>query len=69
MTSADGWYMPRLSVLPGVTGLAQINGRSSIPFPEIVRWDLRYIEIRSFWTDISIILKTLPVVIGMRHTG
>jgi lipopolysaccharide/colanic/teichoic acid biosynthesis glycosyltransferase len=63
------WYMPRLSVLPGVTGLAQVNGRSSIPFPEIVRWDLRYIETRSFWTDIVIILKTLPVVIGMRHTG
>jgi len=34
-----------------------------------VRWDLRYIEIRSFWTDIAIILKTLPVVVGMRHTG
>ena len=63
------WYMPRLSVLPGITGLAQINGRSSIPFPEIVRWDLRYIETRSFWSDISIILKTLPVVVGMRHTG
>ena len=63
------WYMPRLSVLPGITGLAQINGRSSISFPEIVRWDLRYIEIRSFWTDISIILKTLPVVVGIRHTG
>jgi len=63
------WYMPRLSVLPGITGLAQINGRSSISFPEIVRWDLHYIEIRSFWTDISIILKTLPVVVGMRHTG
>lgn len=63
------WYMPRLSVLPGITGLAQINGRSSIPFPEIVRWDLRYIEIRSFWTDLTIMLKTLPVVVGMRHTG
>ncbi len=63
------WYMPRLSVLPGITGLAQINGRSSIPFPEIVRWDLHYIETRSFWGDISIILKTLPVVVGMRHTG
>ncbi len=63
------WYMPRLSVLPGITGLAQINGRSSIPFPEIARWDLRYIEIRSFWTDISIMIKTLPVVFGMRHTG
>jgi lipopolysaccharide/colanic/teichoic acid biosynthesis glycosyltransferase len=63
------WYWPRLSVLPGITGLAQINGRSSIPFPEIVRWDLRYIEQRSFWLDLKILLKTLPVVVGMRNTG
>jgi lipopolysaccharide/colanic/teichoic acid biosynthesis glycosyltransferase len=63
------WYLPRLSVLPGITGLAQINGRSSIPFPEIVRWDLRYIEQRSFWLDLKILLKTLPVVVGMRNTG
>lgn len=63
------WYLPRLSVLPGITGLAQINGRSSIPFPEIVRWDLRYIEQRSFRLDLKILLKTLPVVVGMRNTG
>ncbi|NOZ72566.1 MAG: sugar transferase [Chloroflexi bacterium] len=63
------WYMPRLSVLPGITGLAQINGRSSIPFPEIVQWDLKYIENSSFWLDLKILLKTIPVVIGMRHTG
>ncbi|MCO6449430.1 MAG: sugar transferase [Caldilineales bacterium] len=63
------WYLPRLSVLPGITGLAQINGRSSIPFPEIVEWDLRYVEERSFFHDIDILLKTLPVVAGMRNTG
>lgn len=63
------WYMPRLSVLPGITGLAQINGRSSIPFPEIVRLDLEYIERRNLWLDITILLRTLPVVIGMRNTG
>jgi len=63
------WYLPRLSVLPGITGLAQINGRSSIPFPEIVRWDLKYIENSSFWLDLEILLKTIPVVIGMRNTG
>ncbi|NOX63548.1 MAG: sugar transferase [Chloroflexi bacterium] len=63
------WYLPRLSVLPGITGLAQINGRSSIPFPEIVRWDLDYIERRSFWLDLKILIKTLPVVLAMRNTG
>ncbi len=63
------WYLPRLSVLPGITGLAQINGRSSIPFPEIVRWDLRYIAERSLWLDLKIVIKTLPVVVGMRNTA
>ena len=63
------WYLPRLSVLPGLTGLAQVNGRSSIPFPDIVRWDLQYVERRSFWFDLGILFRTLPVVAGMRHTG
>ena len=63
------WYLPRLSVLPGITGLAQINGRSSIPFPDIVRWDLQYIEQASIWLDIKILLRTIPVVVGMRNTG
>ncbi len=63
------WYLPRLSVLPGLTGLAQINGRSSIPFPDIVHWDLQYIEQRSFWVDLGIMFRTLPVVAGMRYTG
>ena len=63
------WYKPRLSVLPGITGLAQINGRSSISFPDIVRWDLQYIENRSFWLDLWILFKTIPIVIAMRNTG
>jgi len=63
------WYLPRLSVLPGITGLAQINGRSSIPFPEIVRWDLKYIEEASILLDLKIFLRTIPVVIGMKNTG
>jgi lipopolysaccharide/colanic/teichoic acid biosynthesis glycosyltransferase len=56
-------------VLPGITGLAQINGRSSIPFPEIVEWDLQYIENASIWLDMKILLHTIPVVIGMRNSG
>ena len=63
------WYRPRLSVLPGITGLAQINGRSSIPFPEIVQWDLKYIEEASILLDIKIFLRTIPVVLGMKNTG
>lgn len=62
-------FLPRLSVLPGLTGLAQVNGRSSIPFAEIVRWDLTYIEARSLWLDIRILCQTLSVVTRMHHTG
>lgn len=62
-------FLPRLSVLPGLTGLAQVNGRSSIPFAEIVRLDLAYIEARSFWLDVQILRQTLSVVVRMRHTG
>lgn len=63
------WYLPRLSVLPGITGMAQIHGRSSIPFPQIVRWDLQYVEQRSFWLDLKIMVQTAPVVLRMRNTG
>jgi lipopolysaccharide/colanic/teichoic acid biosynthesis glycosyltransferase len=63
------WYLPRLSVLPGITGLAQINGRSSIPFPEIVKWDVKYLKNASFLLDFRILLQTIPVVIGMRDSG
>ncbi len=63
------WYLPRLSVLPGITGLAQIHGRSSIPFPQIVQWDLRYVEQRSFWFDLKVLAQTAPVVVQMRNTG
>lgn len=63
------WYLPRLSVLPGITGLAQIHGRSSIPFPQIVQWDLQYVEQRSFWLDLKILVQTAPVVLWMRNTG
>lgn len=62
-------FLPRLSVLPGLTGLAQVNGRSSIPFAEIVRWDLTYVQARSFWLDMQILRKTLTVVVRMHHTG
>lgn len=62
-------FLPRLSVLPGLTGPAQVNGRSSIPFAEIVGWDLAYIDARSFWLDLKILCQTVPVVARMRHSG
>ena len=57
------WHMERLKVTPGLTGLWQVSGRSSVPFEEMVRLDVHYINNWSLWLDMNILLKTLPVVI------
>ncbi|MCX7920943.1 MAG: sugar transferase [Clostridia bacterium] len=60
----DPWHNLRLSVRPGLTGLWQVSGRNDIGFDEMVRLDLRYIRERSFWYDVKIMLKTIPVLLG-----
>jgi len=57
------WHLKRLVVPPGLTGLAQISGRSGLTFDKIVRLDLDYIEQRSLGTDVLILLRTVPVVV------
>jgi len=57
------WHRQRLAVLPGITGLAQINGRSTLAFDDIVRFDVHYIQQRSLWQDLVILLKTVPAVL------
>jgi lipopolysaccharide/colanic/teichoic acid biosynthesis glycosyltransferase len=54
----------RLDVIPGITCLWQIKGRSEIPFHEQVRLDKEYILAPSVWKDIAILLKTVPAIIG-----
>ena len=54
----------RLDVIPGITCLWQINGRSEIPFHEQVRLDKEYIIAPGFWKDVKILLKTIPAIIG-----
>jgi exopolysaccharide biosynthesis polyprenyl glycosylphosphotransferase len=57
----------RHSVLPGMTGLWQVSGRSSIEdFEEWVRLDLEYIDRWSLWLDLKIILRTIPAVLRAR---
>jgi lipopolysaccharide/colanic/teichoic acid biosynthesis glycosyltransferase len=53
----------KLQVKPGMTGLAQINGRGSLTFAEIIAFDLEYLERVSLRLDLAILLKTLPVVL------
>ncbi|MHB8522379.1 MAG: sugar transferase [Limisphaerales bacterium] len=52
----------RLAVLPGITCLWQIGGRSEIDFSGQVCLDVRYIECQSFWVDLKILAKTVPAV-------
>lgn len=59
----QSWHRRVLSVRPGVTGLAQISGRSDLPFDEEVRLDLRYIEEWSFTFDLWILWRTVFVVL------
>jgi len=54
------WHKRRLSVKPGLTGLWQVSGRSTVPFDEMVALDLHYIENWSLLLDIKIILRTVP---------
>ena len=50
------------AIKPGITGLAQINGSSDLPFDEENKLDLYYLEHWSLWLDIKILLKTLIFV-------
>ncbi len=52
------WSEGRAAVYPGITGLWQVNGRSELPFEEMVRLDLQYIREWSLLLDIKIILAT-----------
>lgn len=54
----------RFAVLPGVTGLAQVNGRSELTVGEILAYDLCYVREWSFWLDLSILARTVVVVLS-----
>jgi exopolysaccharide biosynthesis polyprenyl glycosylphosphotransferase len=56
------WHRKRYLVLPGMTGLWQVSGRSELDFDELVRLDFLYLERWSVFLDLSILLKTVPAV-------
>lgn len=60
------WHTERLEVLPGITGLWQVSGRSDIDFDERLRMDIEYIRKRSFWFDVRLIFKTVTAVVRSR---
>jgi lipopolysaccharide/colanic/teichoic acid biosynthesis glycosyltransferase len=59
------WFA-RFDVKPGVTGLWQVGGRSDVTLEEMVALDVEYIQRRSLWLNIGIILRTLPAVLSAR---
>jgi exopolysaccharide biosynthesis polyprenyl glycosylphosphotransferase len=60
----NSWQRKRLRVRPGITGPWQVQGRSHLPFDDMVRLDIYYIENWSLWLDLKILLRTIPVVIS-----
>ncbi len=60
--SLDDWK--RLNVLPGITCIWQVSGRSDIPFREQVVLDKEYIRGQGFWKDVLILFKTIPAVLA-----
>ena len=56
------WHTERLEVVPGITGLWQISGRSNIDFDQRLKLDIAYIERQSIWMDICIIARTVGQV-------
>jgi exopolysaccharide biosynthesis polyprenyl glycosylphosphotransferase len=58
--------MNLLTVLPGITGLWQVSGRSDISYDERVRLDMYYIRNWSIWLDLQLLFQTLPAVLTSR---
>jgi lipopolysaccharide/colanic/teichoic acid biosynthesis glycosyltransferase len=52
----------RLEVKPGITGWAQVNGRTSLPWAERIELDVWYVEHRSLWLDLRILAKTVRML-------
>jgi exopolysaccharide biosynthesis polyprenyl glycosylphosphotransferase len=62
----EDWHKKRYLVLPGITGLWQVSGRSELDFDDLVRLDFLYLEQWSIFLDLSILLKTIPAVLSRR---
>jgi exopolysaccharide biosynthesis polyprenyl glycosylphosphotransferase len=66
----QSWHLRRiLRVRPGITGLWQVEGRSSTSFDDMVRLDLRYIRSQSIWQDLKILLMTVKAVLTRHGAG
>ena len=62
----EAWHRGRYRVLPGITGLWQVSGRSALGFDDLVRLDFFYVENWSIWLDIEVIARTPLAVLRGR---
>ena len=60
----DAFQRRRLEVKPGITGLAQIRGRNSLSWEEKIRYDVEYVDTRSFLGDLRILAATVRIVLA-----
>ena len=60
------WHTERLEVLPGITGLWQISGRSNLDFDQRVRLDIEYLKRQNLREDLMILLRTVAAVVSRR---
>jgi len=58
------WQRERFNTLPGLTGLWQVNGKNQTTFAEMMRLDISYARNKTLWLDLTIILKTIPAILG-----
>ncbi len=63
MIKMNKHQLKRFDVKPGLTGLAQVNGNTSLQWPQRIEYDLEYINNYSFWLDVKIILKTIQLIL------
>jgi lipopolysaccharide/colanic/teichoic acid biosynthesis glycosyltransferase len=60
------WHTERLEVLPGITGLWQVSGRSDVDFDDRLRLDIEYIRTRSLWLDLKLLVRTAFAVFSRK---
>ena len=62
----EEWARNRLDLVPGMTGLWQVLGRTTIPFEEMVKLDYLYVTNWTLWGDVKLVLNTFPIVLAQR---
>jgi len=60
------WFYQRFALKPGLTGIWQVGRTQAEDYDDMMRMDLRYVETFNIWTDVKLILLTIPAVIRER---